>query len=238
MPPATLRDALICLPPGAPRAALIYLRQSDFRDEDGDPDVAFGARRDELVALAAGLGLHVADEDVLIENDLGGNGKTRGATAYKARSGPPTPAGSSPTGPTGPCSARVRPPPAARHAQGADRVRHLPHRPRRARRRPDARRLPVRPRAVITPGEDGEPRWVLTQGGSPDEVDAFKDRVADARRFSADIGAKVRKGRRRWAGTSYHGGPRMFGLPASTTPPAARGPQPARRWSSTRPRPR
>ena len=82
--------------------------------------------------------------------------------------------------------------------------------------------------SVITPGEDGEPRWVLTQGGSPDEVDAFKDRVADARRFSADIGAKVRKGRRRWAGTSYHGGPRMFGFtrPGVDDPdPAARGPQ-------------
>jgi hypothetical protein len=42
-------------------------------------------------------------------------------------------------------------------------------------------------------------------------VNAFQDRINDARKYSADIAAKVRKGRKRWAGRSYQGGRRPFG---------------------------
>jgi hypothetical protein len=43
-------------------------------------------------------------------------------------------------------------------------------------------------------------------------VARFKDRIADARRYSDEIAAKVRKGRRRWAGRSYGGGRPGYGF--------------------------
>ena len=58
--------------------AVIYLRQSDFRDETDD---TFDARKAELEEFAASLGLRVVW--VAIENDLNGDGRPRGASAYK-----------------------------------------------------------------------------------------------------------------------------------------------------------
>src|SRR5580693_8659235 len=58
--------------------AVIYLRLSDFRDQD---DETFEARKAELVEFAASLGLRVVW--VAIENDLNGDGKPKGASAYK-----------------------------------------------------------------------------------------------------------------------------------------------------------
>ena len=57
--------------------AVIYLRLSDFRDED---DETFEARRAELEEFAASLGLRVVW--VAIENDLNGDGKPRGASQH------------------------------------------------------------------------------------------------------------------------------------------------------------
>ena len=53
---------------------MIYLRQSDFRDET---DETFDVRKAELEEFAASLGLRVVW--VAIENDLNGDGKPRGA---------------------------------------------------------------------------------------------------------------------------------------------------------------
>ena len=64
---------------------------------------------------------------------------------------------------------------------------------------------------VVAPDEEGGARWILTHGGTPAEVSAFKDRMSDARKSSDDLSAKLRRGRRRWAGKSYHGGIRPFG---------------------------
>jgi hypothetical protein len=61
----------------APAEAIIYLRLSDFRDTD---DTTFEHRERELRDLAADLGLTV--RRVAIENDLNGNGRPRGASAY------------------------------------------------------------------------------------------------------------------------------------------------------------
>jgi DNA invertase Pin-like site-specific DNA recombinase len=63
--------------------ALIYLRLSDFRDEDAD---AFDAREARLRAEAARLGWHVGR--VVVENDWmpgNGNGRARPASAFKRR---------------------------------------------------------------------------------------------------------------------------------------------------------
>ena len=65
--------------------------------------------------------------------------------------------------------------------------------------------------SVLAPDENWEPRWILTDGGTDQEREALRDRINDARRYSADIAAKVRRGRRRWAGRSYQGGRRPFG---------------------------
>src|ERR1700677_1300114 len=61
--------------------ALIYLRLSDFRDEDDDG--TFTAREDELRELADELGLRVAADGVIVENDLRNDGKLKSASAYK-----------------------------------------------------------------------------------------------------------------------------------------------------------
>ena len=65
--------------------------------------------------------------------------------------------------------------------------------------------------SVVAPDEEGSARWILTNGGDPAEVAAFKDRIIDARKSSDELAAKLRRGRRRWAGRSYHGGMRPFG---------------------------
>ena len=64
---------------------------------------------------------------------------------------------------------------------------------------------------MVAPDENWEARWILRDGGSDSEQEALRDRIADARRYSASIRAKVKMGRRRWAGRSYQGGPPPFG---------------------------
>src|ERR1700678_3997246 len=59
--------------------AIIYLRMSDFRDEDG---MTFTERADQLRAFAIGLGIPAGRIRVAIENDAG-NGEFRPASAYK-----------------------------------------------------------------------------------------------------------------------------------------------------------
>jgi DNA invertase Pin-like site-specific DNA recombinase len=59
--------------------AIIYLRMSDFRDEDVR---TFGERERQLRDFAAGLGVPAGRVRVAIENDAG-NGGYRHASAYK-----------------------------------------------------------------------------------------------------------------------------------------------------------
>jgi Recombinase len=59
--------------------AIIYLRMSDFRDEDF---TTFGEREQQLRDFAAGLGIPAGRIRVVIENDAG-NGGFRPASAYK-----------------------------------------------------------------------------------------------------------------------------------------------------------
>lgn len=191
----------------APAEAIIYLRLSDFRDDD---DTTFEVREAELREFAASLGLAV--RRVARENDLNGNGKPSGASAYKTPRQVRTPSGL--------ITFRTRRPVfegvvlelqasteplvlivsddsriSRNHRDGADLL--------------DACR--VSGASAVAPDDGGRPRWILTRGGMPDEVSAFQDRINDARRYSDDVAAKVRKGRRRWAGKSYHGGRRPFG---------------------------
>src|SRR5260370_38644551 len=63
--------------------AIVYLRMSDFRDEDVR---TFGEREQQLRDFAAGLGVPAERVRVAIENDAG-NGGYRPASAYK-RPGP------------------------------------------------------------------------------------------------------------------------------------------------------
>ena len=65
--------------------------------------------------------------------------------------------------------------------------------------------------SVVAPDETWEPRWILRDGGNDQEREALRDRINDARRYSASIASKVKMGRRRWAGRSYQGGRRPFG---------------------------
>jgi hypothetical protein len=71
--------------------------------------------------------------------------------------------------------------------------------------------------SVVAPDDDGAAKWLLTNGGTDSQVRAFRDRITDARRYSDGVAANVRKGRRRWAGTSYQGGRRPFGYRVDTT---------------------
>jgi DNA invertase Pin-like site-specific DNA recombinase len=190
------------------RLAIIYLRLSDFRDED---DTTFEARAAELRELADDL--HLTVVRVAVENDLNGNGngKGKGASAYKTPKRVMTP--------TGLLTFRVDRPVFEAVAldlqQGRAQVLIVSDDSRIARNERDGYDLldacAVSRASVVAPGEDGEARWVLTNGGTDEQVSRFKDRIADARRFSDDIAAKVRKGRRRWAGKSYQGGRRPFG---------------------------
>ena len=66
--------------------------------------------------------------------------------------------------------------------------------------------------SVVAPDDDGEPRWILRKGGSNTERAAYQDRINAARQYSDDIAAKVHRGRVRWAGKSWHGGPRPYGF--------------------------
>ncbi len=56
--------------------------------------------------------------------------------------------------------------------------------------------------SVVAPDDNWEPRWILRDGGTDAEQETLRNRISDARRYSASIKAKVKMGRRRWAGRS------------------------------------
>jgi hypothetical protein len=198
------------------RDAIIYLRLSDFRDEE---DTTFDVREAELRDLAASLALNVIR--VVIENDLDGNGKSRPASAYK------TPLRVTANGLTTFRTNRPEFAAVLRQLQaGRGLVLIVGDDSRLSRNERDGADLidacRVGRASVVAPDDEGRPRWILTSGGTPAEVSAFADRINDARKYSADIAAKVRKGRRRWAGTSYQGGKRPYGFRPDPDAPAHR----------------
>jgi site-specific DNA recombinase len=197
------------MPRGLPESGLIYLRMSDFRDTDG---LTFDVREEELRELAAGLGVTILG-DARIENDVDPVTKRiKGASAYKTPRRVQTS--------TGQVEFRTHRPVfqsvvlELQHA-GRPMVLFVGDDSRIARNERDGLDLLDAARVsgayVVAPDEEGGARWILTHGGTPAEVSAFKDRMSDARKSSDELSAKLRRGRRRWAGKSYHGGPRPFG---------------------------
>ena len=188
---------------------IIYLRLSEFRDANG---LTFDAREEELRELAADLGVMIRG-DARIENDVDPVTKRiKGASAYKTPRRVQTS--------TGQVEFRTHRPvfqSVVLELQDADRpmVLFVGDASRIARNERDALDLidaaRVSGASVVAPDEEGGARWILTDGGTPAEVSAFKDRMSDARKYSDDLSAKLRRGRRRWAGKSYHGGMRPFG---------------------------
>lgn len=187
--------------------AVIYLRLSDFRDEN---DETFKARKAELEEFAASLGLRVIW--VAIENDANGDGQAHGASAYKTPIKLTTQAGLVEFRTNRPVWQSV-----IRDylLTGQAKVLLVSDDSRLTRNERDGLDLidaaRVTGASVVAPDDNWEPRWILTNGGTDQEREALRDRINDARRYSADIAAKVRRGRRRWAGRSYQGGRRPFG---------------------------
>ncbi len=188
------------------RDAIIYLRLSDFRDED---DATFTAREAELRAFAGQLGLNVVR--VAVENDVNGNGKSRPASAYKTPKRVTTAAGLITFRTNRPVFQSV----VLDLQRGAAGVLIVSDDSRISRNHRDGLDLldacRVSGASAVAPDDEGDARWILTAGGSHSEVSAFLDRVNDARKYSDDVAAKVRKGRRRNAGKSYQGGRRPYG---------------------------
>jgi site-specific DNA recombinase len=183
---------------------IVYLRLSDFRDEDPG---TFDARREELVALSAELGF--PNPRVVVENDVDGQGKLRGASAHKRTAKVQA---------AGLVTLRTRRPryhQVMLDLQARGGLLLVSDESRLTRDYRDGEDLldacEVGGASVVALDDEGGARWVLTNGGTRAERSAFRDRVTDARKFSEDIGRKVRGGRRRWAGRSYQGGPRPFG---------------------------
>ena len=197
------------MPRGLPEFGFIYLRMSDFRDTDG---LTFDVREEELRELAAELGVTILG-DARIENDVDPVTKRiKGASAYKTPRRVQTS--------TGQVEFRTHRPvfqSVVLELQQAGRpmVLFVGDDSRIARNERDGLDLLDAARVsgayVVAPDEEGGARWILTHGGTPAEVSAFKDRMSDARKSSDDLSAKLRRGRRRWAGKSYHGGIRPFG---------------------------
>ena len=196
---------------GAPAddEAIIYLRMSDFRDEDPG---TFEARAEELHEVADELGFPRHAVRLAIENDLSNGGGPRGASGYKTPDRVATV--------TGLVTYRTRRPVyqgVMLDLQGGAAVMLLVSDESRISR--DWRdgmdlldAVRARGASCVALDDEGRPRWVLTKGGTRAERGAFMDRINDARKYSQDIGDKVRKGRRRWAGRSWQGGRRPFGF--------------------------
>ena len=200
------------------RNGLIYLRLSDFRDEDDDG--TFIAREDELRALASEH--HLTDAvTVETENDVPA-GKRRSASAYKTPLKVTTANGVITRRTSRPAFTRVLLA-LQEHRAG---ILIAGDESRISREWRDALDLldvvEASGASVVVPDEDGGPKWLLTDGGTPSERKAFRDRVNDARKYSEDLSAKITKGRRRWAGKSYQGGKRPYGYQADPAAPEHR----------------
>ena len=190
---------------------IIYLRQSDFR---GDDPGALTARADELRELASTLpGVNVPPENVRVENDIDPRtGRIRGASASKATRRVTTANGHVELRTWRPVFDAVM----LDLQHGAARGLLVSDESRIARDHRDGMMLldacRIGGASCVALDEEGGARWVLTDGGTRTERDRYQDRIEDARRFVADLRAKITKGRRRWAGVSWQGGRRPFGF--------------------------
>jgi site-specific DNA recombinase len=198
--------------------AIIYLRMSDFRDEDG---MTFTERADQLRAFAIGLGIPAGRIRVAIENDAG-NGEFRPASAYKR----PVKV----TTATGLVTMRTRRPVFARVLldlqTGKAGVLICDDVSRIARDERDALDLidacELGKASAFSPSEDsadGIGSLRITRGGTREEIRSFRERARAAHDYSADISDKVQRGRKRWAGKSYWGGRRPYGRVADPAAP-------------------
>jgi DNA invertase Pin-like site-specific DNA recombinase len=190
--------------------AIIYLRMSDFRDEDVR---TFGERERQLRDFAAGLGVPAERVRVAIENDAG-NGGYRPASAYKRPVRVTTA--------TGLVTMRTRRPVFARVLldlqTGKAGVLICDDVSRIARDERDALDLidacELGRASAFSPSEDsadGIGSLRITRGGTREEIRSFRERARAAHDYSADISDKVQRGRKRWAGKSYWGGRRPYG---------------------------
>jgi DNA invertase Pin-like site-specific DNA recombinase len=194
---------------------VIDLRLSDFRNTDDSS--TFEAREAELRELAAEIG--VTDVVVVIENDVRADGKLRSASAFKTPRKVRTECGAIIRRTNRPQFTRILLMLQNRQAQ----VYIAGDESRISRDWRDASDLldivAASGASVVVPGPDGSPRWILTNGGTRAERSAFLDKVNQSRQFSEELSAKITRGRKRWAGRSWHGGPRPFGYtpdPATT----------------------
>jgi DNA invertase Pin-like site-specific DNA recombinase len=191
--------------------AIIYLRMSDFRDEDF---TTFGEREQQLRDFAAGLGIPASRIRVAIENDAGNGGGFRPASAYKRPVRVTTE--------TGLVTVRTRRPVFARVLldlqTGKAGVLICDDVSRIARDERDALDLidacELGKASAFSPSEDsadGIGSLRITRGGTREEIRSFRERARAAHDYSADISDKVQRGRKRWAGKSYWGGRRPYG---------------------------
>jgi hypothetical protein len=190
---------------------LIYLRLSEFAADDDEG--TFEVRADELRGLADEIGVNVPPDGVRIENDVDeATGRVRGASASKARDRV--------LAANGLAELRTRRPEylgvLLDLQQGVARGVIVSDESRLARDWRDGMALldacKLGGAGCVAMGSDGSARWVLSPGGgTKDERSRLLDRVNDARRGAEDLGARIAKGRRRWAGRSWHGGPRPWG---------------------------
>ena len=198
--------------------AIIYLRMSDFRDEDR---MTFAAREEQLRDFAAGLGIPADRVRVAIENDAG-NGGYRPASAYKRPVRVTTA--------TGLVTMRTRRPVFARVLldlqTGKAGVLICDDVSRIARDERDALDLidacELGRASAFSPSEDstdGIGSLRITRGGTREEIRSFRERARAAHDYSADISDKVQRGRKRWAGKSYWGGRRPYGRMADPAAP-------------------
>jgi site-specific DNA recombinase len=190
--------------------AVIYLRMSDFRDEDR---TTFAAREEQLRDFAIGLGVPAERVRVAIENDAG-NGGYRPASAYKRPVRVTTATGLVTMRTRRPVFARVLLDLQTRKAGMliCDDVSRIARDERDALDLIDACELGRA--SAFSPSEDsadGIGSLRITRGGTREEIRSFRERARAAHDYSADISDKVQRGRKRWAGRSYWGGRRPYG---------------------------
>lgn len=191
---------------------------SDFRDDDG---MTFTQRADHLRAFAAGLGVPAGRIRLAIENDAG-NGEFRPASAYKRPVRVTTATGLVTMPTRRPVFARVL----LDLQTGKAGVLICDDVSRIARDERDALDLidacGLGRASAFSPSEDSaDGIWSLriTRGGTREEIRSFRERARAAHDYSADISDKVQRGRKRWAGKSYWGGRRPYGLMADPAAP-------------------